>query len=530
MRLFFTFLLVTTGISVSAQNIVYAEYFFNTDPGYGNGISIPILPGGVVEVDDTLDLSGLSCGSHTLFVRAQDDSGAWSLTFAKPFLKANSQASPKPNIVRGEYFFDTDPGFGNGTPISIISGKVVDIADTLDLAGLPGGSHTLHIRAQDETGAWSVTQVKTILKSNSQAFAKSAITAIEYFFGNDPGYGNGFQLPVPFDSILDTAFIASSAGLDTGWHLLFIRAKDQAGNWSLTHHDSIRICEHHLDFLVTDAGCFDENNGSVDLSVSGNSTPFDYNWSSGENTEDLTGVPPGVYTVSVANHTGCTLVDSVIVLVNDTVPPFFTNCPSDTIFTCSPITGLLPTADDACSFALVSGGLSGGQLSAMGLDSVIFVATDSSGNSATCTRYVFRYGLPEVNAGADTNVNVGDTVSLGGSPTAVGNGPFNYIWTPGFGLTSTTVANPTAFPTTTKTYTVFAIDSNGCAGTDKVNVTVNGTPSTCERPANSFVDSLSASSAELHWSLVPNAIGYHIQYQRIASGTSSVCHRYFYGR
>ncbi|MBX2972690.1 MAG: gliding motility-associated C-terminal domain-containing protein [Flavobacteriales bacterium] len=46
-------------------------------------------------------------------------------------------------------------------------------------------------------------------------------------------------------------------------------------------------------------------NGSVDLSVTGGSAPFQYNWDNGSDTEDLTGLAPGTYNVTVTDANGC---------------------------------------------------------------------------------------------------------------------------------------------------------------------------------------------------------------------------------
>jgi hypothetical protein len=66
-----------------------------------------------------------------------------------------------------------------------------------------------------------------------------------------------------------------------------------------------------LSMLPTAATC-SQNNGSVDLSVNPSGT-FDYNWSNGENTEDLMDVSAGTYTVTVTSSAGCTATASATV-------------------------------------------------------------------------------------------------------------------------------------------------------------------------------------------------------------------------
>ncbi|MBI5540376.1 MAG: gliding motility-associated C-terminal domain-containing protein [Bacteroidia bacterium] len=80
-----------------------------------------------------------------------------------------------------------------------------------------------------------------------------------------------------------------------------------------------------------------------------------------------------------------------------------------------------------------------------------------------------------LDAGANRAICIGQSTTLGGSPTG-GSGATNYIWSPTTGLDDPNSANPIATPTTTTTYTVIAND-NGCpGGPATVTVTVNALP------------------------------------------------------
>lgn len=104
--------------------------------------------------------------------------------------------------------------------------------------------------------------------------------------------------------------------------------------------------------------------------------------------------------------------------------------------------------------------------------------TDAIGCTATATHTV-TICKKKVVASAGPNVTTcpGGQVTIGGSPTAsLGTGSYTYSWSPAIGLSSTTIANPTATPGQTTTYTVTVTDATGCVSTATVTVTVKGPP------------------------------------------------------
>ncbi len=79
-----------------------------------------------------------------------------------------------------------------------------------------------------------------------------------------------------------------------------------------------------------------------------------------------------------------------------------------------------------------------------------------------------------IDAGSDATICLGSSVGLTSTPD--GSGSFSFNWSPAAGLSSTSVQNPTASPTSTTIYTVTVTDGTGCIATDEVEVTVLNGP------------------------------------------------------
>ncbi|MBP6392169.1 MAG: hypothetical protein KA352_14855, partial [Flavobacteriales bacterium] len=142
------------------SNIVRTVYFLNSDPGWGGGTDANV--DGAPEVADantTVDLASANVGMNTLFYRSQDASGRWSHTNHRPLYVADSSSGA---IVRVEYFWDTDPGFGLSPLDTVLANPAADWSGTL-VATVPLGiglaDHLLFVRSRDSRGRWGLTNI-----------------------------------------------------------------------------------------------------------------------------------------------------------------------------------------------------------------------------------------------------------------------------------------------------------------------------------------------------------------------------------
>jgi hypothetical protein len=219
-----------------------AEYFLDTDPGYGLAQTISNLQVGENQL--SFDLSQAPAGAHVLYVRTCDEEGRWSATISRPIFINRLQ-----DIVRVEYFFDkSDPGIGLATslPLPEQSYKAhLNWNSSLDISTLPLGEHTLSVRAMDAFGTWTdvMTRTFTIVEGHSQEppAPEGDLQRLEYFIDIDPGYGLGNPLASPNTG--RNVYEMSIQGVETGAHVLYLRAQDKLGSWSSTQSRPIYVCQ-----------------------------------------------------------------------------------------------------------------------------------------------------------------------------------------------------------------------------------------------------------------------------------------------
>ena len=152
------FVLMFLPVILRGQNINKLEYFFDTDPGFGNGVDVLITAAlDIANFNFSADVSAVSTGFHTLYVRSRDENGKWSETGYRTFYKPTVE-QPLPTIVEIEYFVNTDPGFGNGIKKTVAAANFfLNFSFNACLLNASQGANKFYIRTKDNNGKWSET-------------------------------------------------------------------------------------------------------------------------------------------------------------------------------------------------------------------------------------------------------------------------------------------------------------------------------------------------------------------------------------
>src|SRR5580692_396418 len=75
------------------------------------------------------------------------------------------------NITSAEYFFDTDPGPGLATALSLTPGNPVTLSSVvIPITSLSNGVHRFYTRTRDANGHWSLTNNQVLFIVNPVSF------------------------------------------------------------------------------------------------------------------------------------------------------------------------------------------------------------------------------------------------------------------------------------------------------------------------------------------------------------------------
>ena len=226
------------------------------------------------------------------------------------------------------------------------------------------------------------------------------------------------------------------------------------GNTTITQPLApILLQESHTNIL-----CFGNNTGSIDLSVSGGTSPYTYSWSNSSTTQDIQNLIAGTYNVTVTDANGCIAVMSINVTqpaIPLSVGYTTTNVScfglSDGSIDVTPLGGTGPFT------YFWTTGLASQDLSNIPAGQYIIAITDAN-NCVTSAQITVNQPTAPL-SGTITQLPITCYGANDGQLTANANGgtaPYSYTWSPS-GQTGS-IASMLA----PGTYVVSIVDANGC--------------------------------------------------------------------
>jgi len=189
-------------------------------------------------------------------------------------------------------------------------------ATTEDLTGLNGGTYTVTVTDNDTN-----TFIETfIVNEPTPISVSSSITPPANGTSNDGAIDitvSGGQAPYAF-AWSNTATTEDISSLGIGNYTVTVT--DSSGCTLIQSFYVDTIPSLSLALVSSDVTCINSNNGAIDLTVIGGVSPYTFLWSNSATTEDISGLAPGTYTVTVTDNASQSTVEAGVVGSNPIHP------------------------------------------------------------------------------------------------------------------------------------------------------------------------------------------------------------------
>lgn len=356
-------------------------------------------------------------------------------------------------------------GLNNGTATAVGSGGWAPYtylwsngATSATITGLAPGSYSVTATDIDLGYAVGTVLITQPSQLGVQVYGESQICGI---------VPDGKVTAVPFGGTPPYTYLwsngATSAqitGLPEGTYTVTVtdaKGCTTAGSGTVYFwNEGIWLMETH-----TNVTCFGLNNGTAYISAMSGTPPYSYLWSTGSVSNNVTGLAPGAYTVTVTDANGCSNFTNVTI----TQPPAL-GCTSTTVNAACGLPGsatVVPSGGTPPYSIIWNTGSTNFTISGMP-GTYTATLSDANGCSKPVTVTI---------SGSNTSLSVSATVvsnagcTIGGSATATASsGSGNYAFSWDNGQTTATATNLSAG---NHSFTVTDI-TTGCLGVGSVNI------------------------------------------------------------
>ena len=368
-------------------------------------------------------------------------------------------------------------------------GDIKLFCDDLTGCGLPGSTYTW----QDLTG-WVSDELNPVIHPSDPVGYHSGkfYLSVQYPGGQSSGtvfvqflraiFVTGVVTPIGCNGMNDGAITLNVSG-GSGIYTNFIWSSGQttqniaglsAGTYTCTVTDDAGCSQASAAFTLTNpagktitktggsnVSCYGYNDGSISISVSGGTTPYNYTWNpSKPNSPDITGLAPGDYYVTVTDASGCPTVGG----------PYSISQPASIVIlsdkhdvTCSGssngyINLTVSGGASGYNYAWSSGTSTGPTITGLSIGTYTVTVSDVNNCKKTDSWQIFQSSALSLTPTVTQPFCVGNTGSITVTMSG-GLSPYTYVWSNGH---TTTGATDGISGLTAGTYTVSVKDVNSC--------------------------------------------------------------------
>ena len=318
-------------------NIVSTEYWFDDNIDSRTIIATP--QNANLSVIESISVTGLSYGLHSINFRFKDEAAKWSSVLTQMFFKKFTGQSLLININAYEYWFDED--IDNSTFIMVNDDELLDLNSAIDISTLSPGSHTVNFRFQDDLNNWSSVLTQIFLKIGHTNSATGYVTAYRYWFDSDLMTVENVELAEPINP-LSAGLQIDVIDLTEGEHTVHISFRDSMSIWSSAITDTFErgpvliVGFESSDTII----CIGESIQFTNTSINGHTYFWDFGDgnSSSEENPNYTYTMTGTYTVTFSISDtinsiieSVTIINHILVLESQETTVNVTSCdPADT--------------------------------------------------------------------------------------------------------------------------------------------------------------------------------------------------------
>lgn len=273
------------------------------------GINLSVSPAGSYTYAwsnnaTTQNISNVPAGTYTVTVSA-----GGSCTAVGTYQVTNTATPPTLSNVPTA----ATCGLSNGAVNLTVSGGVSpytiswsNMATTEDIANVAGGTYTVTVTGANGCSATASANVGNVVTSPNVAGNPIANTScVTNNGGIDITITPVGTYTFSWSNMATTEDLTNIAA---GTYTVTVSA---GGSCTSTASFTVanNVSNPTLSPAITPAIC-SQNNGGIDLSVSGATPPYTFTWSNMATTEDIVNVLPGTYTVTVSGVNGCSTTAS----------------------------------------------------------------------------------------------------------------------------------------------------------------------------------------------------------------------------
>ena len=291
-----------------SPKILAAEYYFDKDTvPPGEGTSLIISEGDAIEWTGQISVAGLDVGEHVLFIRVKDSAGVWSQAYPKLFNVVDLESETNSPICAGSSEGEAMITMNGGIPPFTYLWNDPLQQTTQTATGLTAGTYTVTVT--DSKGAVIKESITITEFDTIKIDISTSDTPCNEALGSATASASGDN-PPHYYLWSSGSEEESATGLRSGIYLVTVTDNAGCTNTAVATINDIGgpvISVNAIQHLE----CAGDANGIIDINVTGGTSPYTYNWSNGETTQDIMNLKAGNYEIVVADAEGCIAAKSI---------------------------------------------------------------------------------------------------------------------------------------------------------------------------------------------------------------------------